>query len=526
MSKGQSTWLFEAPTLLETDRLRDLYTIPNGYSHLDLEAPPEPPPYRPSPTRLSFAQAVTSGQWRSAFLNLNGLNMFEMLRALDELPTSEQTRLMGQRRTFSGLVNMPRIEYAAAVVQNGQLPRVAPGDLQATGQVQTAEQFLIERQLRQNAVRIARSERDRWRNGRITERDSSIIPTLQDYWRSGVNAQFTQQQLGNQVFQSNHPWSAAFISWVLRQAGAGSRFRYAPAHASYIAWAKQNRLADNQEFFKAYRVHEVKPQVGDLVCFSRGKTRATYDNIQPGMQTHCDLVTAVTPGVLRIGGNVDNSVKERSVTTDANGYINMPSCFAVIRLAAPWRRTPAQPAPPSPTPPNQSAKLVYEDKVIENQRPFISKVRDISAALSIKPDWLMALMNHESGLNHRIQNRNGGATGLIQFMPATARRLGTTTEALRSMSNVQQLDYVYKYFAPFKGKIRSYSDLYLITFYPYALGKPDDYVFGSERSVTWAKKVRDQNKSIDLNNDSLITMGEFKQWIYRGIPNSIRSRLM
>ena len=110
-------------------------------------------------------------------------------------------------------------------------------------------------------------------------------------------------------------------------------------------------------------------------------------------------------------------------------------------------------------------------------------------------------------------------------MPDTARGLGTTPEALKAMSNVEQLDYVYRYFAPHRGKMNSYSDLYLVTFYPYALGKPDDFVFGSERSQAWAKTVRDQNEGIDLNKDGVITLGEFRQWIYRGIPNEIRQRL-
>ena len=190
---------------------------------------------------------------------------------------------------------------------------------------------------------------------------------------------------------------------------------------------------------------------------------------------------------------------------------------------------PASPTPnpqPLPSPDGAPGKLVYEDKITENKAAFIAKVRSISAALSIKPDWLMALMNHESGLNHRIPNPRGGATGLIQFMPATARGLGTTTEALRSMSNVEQLDYVYKYFAPYRGRIRNYSDLYLITFYPYALGKPDSYVFGSERSLEHAKKITSYNKAMDLNKDGVITMVEFKQWIYQGISSVIRSRLM
>lgn len=43
-------------------------------------------------------------------------------------------------------------------------------------------------------------------------------------------------------------------------------------------------------------------------------------------------------------------------------------------------------------------------------------------------------------------NRASGATGLIQFMPSTAKQLGTTTDKLAAMTEVDQLDYVAKYF--------------------------------------------------------------------------------
>jgi hypothetical protein len=36
-----------------------------------------------------------------------------------------------------------------------------------------------------------------------------------------------------------HAWSAAFVSYVMRIAGAASKFPYSPNHASYINIAKQ-----------------------------------------------------------------------------------------------------------------------------------------------------------------------------------------------------------------------------------------------------------------------------------------------
>lgn len=105
-------------------------------------APSAPPGYTPSLTRQRFAEAVARKDWREAFLNLNGLNMYEMLRSLDALSPERRNGLVAQRQTYRGLVNMPRIEYAMTVVQTRQLPPVAPGDLAATDQVQTAIEFL------------------------------------------------------------------------------------------------------------------------------------------------------------------------------------------------------------------------------------------------------------------------------------------------------------------------------------------------------------------------------------------------
>jgi hypothetical protein len=107
--------------------------------------PSAPPGYTPSLTRVRFEEAVVHNDWRQDFLNLNGLNMYEMLRALDGLSPDRRAALMSQRQTFRVLVHMPRIEYALAVMQTGQLPSVAPGDLAATGQVQIAAEFLGER---------------------------------------------------------------------------------------------------------------------------------------------------------------------------------------------------------------------------------------------------------------------------------------------------------------------------------------------------------------------------------------------
>jgi len=165
--------------------------------------------------------------------------------------------------------------------------------------------------------------------------------------------------------------------------------------------------------------------------------------------------------------------------------------------------------------------MLYEEKVKTNKDAFISKVISISQKLGIEPEWLMQVFVNESGVNHQAVNAVSGATGLIQFMPDTATALGTTCAALKAMTNVQQLDYVYKYLAPYTGKIASYIDLYFTVFFPLAIGKPDDWVFQTTKLS--ATKIAAQNPAFDLDKDGKLTVAEVREAMLRKVPSEWRS---
>jgi hypothetical protein len=167
--------------------------------------------------------------------------------------------------------------------------------------------------------------------------------------------------------------------------------------------------------------------------------------------------------------------------------------------------------------------MIFSELVKYNTSQFLEKVKEISSKLKTEPDYLMAVMYKESRLNHQAQNPNGGATGLIQFMPKTASGLGTSTAQLLSMSNVEQLDYVYKYYKPYVGKLNSYPDLYLATFFPAALGKPNNYILEGE--YLSRETIAAANPGIDLDKSGYITIGEFKEYTYKGLPEKYQSIL-
>jgi hypothetical protein len=105
-----------------------------------------------------------------------------------------------------------------------------------------------------------------------------------------------------------------------------------------------------------------------------------------------------------------------------------------------------------------------------------------------------------------IKNAAGsGATGLIQFMPSTAKGLGTSTQALAEMTPEDQLRYVYKYFEPYRGRLRNLGDVYMAILWPKGVGKPDHYVlFDRTKTPTTFR----QNAGLDVNRDGLVTRAE------------------
>jgi hypothetical protein len=215
---------------------------------------------------------------------------------------------------------------------------------------------------RQRIVRIANQELTRWGSGAIKETDPAVRQALQDYWKTGTGNDYSDAQLGDPNFQNDHPWSAAFISWVMRTAGAGNAFKYSSAHSTYTRWAKDNRLSNNNPF-RAYRTTELAPQVGDLVCKRRAGSGATYDNIRPGMKTHCDIVTDVQPGrLVTIGGNVRNSVSQTAPRTDARGFLSDPNYFAVIRIDGAQPPAPIVPVPVTPSA-GSAPKLIKQEAI-------------------------------------------------------------------------------------------------------------------------------------------------------------------
>lgn len=159
------------------------------------------------------------------------------------------------------------------------------------------------------------------------------------------------------------------------------------------------------------------------------------------------------------------------------------------------------------------ASLILLNYVNQDKAAFQNEVIALASRLGLDPNELMIVFYKESRINHRAVNRQSGATGLIQFMPATARSLGTTTAALAAMSNVEQLAYVERYLKPYAPKVKRLIDLYLSVFYPAAVGKADNYVIARSGSAVYA-----QNAGLDIDKSGQITVGDVEKWLRQSLP--------
>lgn len=136
------------------------------------------------------------------------------------------------------------------------------------------------------------------------------------------------------AFISDNPWSAAFVSWVMTQAGVAGFLR-SPRHIDYIRAAYRN---DGGSPYRLTDPGIEKPAPGDLLCLLRGRDRSLgFAGLNAELarggtvhwKSHCDIVVAANVGGDRtlylIGGNVLNTVMMRKLPLDRAGRLVLPA---------------------------------------------------------------------------------------------------------------------------------------------------------------------------------------------------------
>lgn len=168
------------------------------------------------------------------------------------------------------------------------------------------------------------------------------------------------------------------------------------------------------------------------------------------------------------------------------------------------------------------SKIAFSSKISSQS---LAKVVEISDRLNINPSWLMAVISFETaGTFSPAKTNHIGSVGLIQFTRDKAGVQYKTINGkkyqladLKAMSFEKQMDVVFEYYKPYIGKINSFIDCYLVTFFPKALNQNADYVL--QTSSLSASLIAKQNPIFDPNKDGKITKSEILAYFKKRFGN-------
>lgn len=155
----------------------------------------------------------------------------------------------------------------------------------------------------------------------LREQEEPLASKIKDYW-AGISA-----------FPGvDAPWSAVFVSWCVRQAGATSaEFLFASGHSRFVYAGIQNQIR-GIGVFRGHEVSKYVPKVGDILHNNRSGNNFNYAYAKANKkyESHSAIIFEVgvdTKGkyLRTIGGNESDSVGMKEVRLDGKGVVRNPN---------------------------------------------------------------------------------------------------------------------------------------------------------------------------------------------------------
>jgi hypothetical protein len=170
-------------------------------------------------------------------------------------------------------------------------------------------------------TRLARiAEEQHTRFHLIQEGDEPLASQIKRYW-TGIGLAFP-------AIGVREAWSAVFVSWCVKQAGATSaEFTFAAAHSRFVHQAIANARR-GVGVFHGIDVATAKPEVGDIIHNNRQGTSFdfAFAASHKAYKSHSAIV--IETGVdtlgryaLTVGGNESDSIRRARVALTPTGTI-------------------------------------------------------------------------------------------------------------------------------------------------------------------------------------------------------------
>lgn len=153
----------------------------------------------------------------------------------------------------------------------------------------------------------------------------------------------------------------------------------------------------------------------------------------------------------------------------------------------------------------------------------LTRFADVCGFLACQQLDLAAVLYSESGWYATAHNPNGDASGIFQAMPATLKGLGFAPELppdaraakFRTLTAADQMPWLKRYYAPYRGKLNSVTACYLATFLPADLAHAGDDQYVLAQKGGYRGVIYTANAAFDANRDLCIRVGELGQAVRR-----------
>lgn len=161
------------------------------------------------------------------------------------------------------------------------------------------------------------------------EADSVLGPRIAQYW----------QDLSLPFPGVGVAWSAVFISWCVRSAGAAaSEFKFSARHSVFVNQAIRNASLPGAVFI-GRRVDQYSPRIGDIVQNNRDGNTFDFDYaaVNDAYASHSAIVAEVGEDAqgrygLVVGGNESDSVRHTVLRLDADGRLIQRASSSFIAI--------------------------------------------------------------------------------------------------------------------------------------------------------------------------------------------------
>ncbi len=135
------------------------------------------------------------------------------------------------------------------------------------------------------------------------------------------------------------PWSAVFVSWCVKKAGAlPVEFKFSAQHSVFVNQAIQNASA-GIGVFHGVQISAEQPDIGDIIQNNRNGTRHDFQFAAGNTDyaSHSAIVIEIGEDAsggyaLTVGGNEGNSIRQTIVRLTPSGFIKQRTSNPYICL--------------------------------------------------------------------------------------------------------------------------------------------------------------------------------------------------